>query len=40
MGVHISLPKILNSNVKDVLIADVGATVAPLLQYCLYDYPN
>jgi hypothetical protein len=40
MGVHFSLPKILNSNAMDVWIADVGVTVAPLLQYRCYGYPN
>jgi hypothetical protein len=40
MGVHLSLSKILNSNVMDVWIADVGATVAPLLQYRCYGHPN
>jgi len=40
MGVHFSLPRMLNSNVMDVWIVDVRATLAPLLRYRLYGYPN
>lgn len=40
MGFHFSLPTVSKSNAMDVWISDVGATVAPLLQYRCYGNPN